>query len=219
MIGMPFVPTPDNVRLPGPHYVLENLHTMQSLDDEANRQKSASLADQYLRKRSAGSSRGSQLSGPSPVPSNAQINYGVAPPDVPFYLAQIRASNAAPMTTNVSGSTADAAPQQPYQQQQQQPFNSFAANYEFGMTGILANIPTFPLVSPETQLAMPATPYDMTASLQSQHMATNAMSPHEQFLLASQQQQLGMYQANYGGLPPQEDQSDQVFDMPYRGFG
>jgi hypothetical protein len=211
MIGMPFVQPPENVRLPGPHYVLENVHAMQTVDDEANRQRSASLADQYFRKRSAGSSRGSQLSASPPVLSNKQITYGSGPPDVPFFLAQIRASNAVPMTATVSETSANAQPQQ-----QQQPMDPFVANYEFDMTGVLAHIPTFPLVSPD--MSMPATPYEMSRPMQVQHMAHDVISPHEQFMLASQQQ-LGMYVPNYEELPRQETSGGQVFNVPYREFG
>lgn len=213
MIGMPFVQPPENVRLPGPHYVLENLHAMQTVDDEANRQRSASLADQYLRKRSAGSSRGSQLSASPPVLSNKQITYGIGPPDVPFYLAQIRASNAVPMTNTVNETSAIVEPQE-----QQQPLDPFVANYDFDMTGVLAHIPTFPLVSPETHMSMPATPFDLSGSMQAQHLAHDVISPHEQFMLASHQQ-LGMYAANYEDLPPQGTSGGQVFNVPYREFG
>jgi hypothetical protein len=225
MIGMPFVPTPDNVRLSGPHYLLENLHAMQSVDDEANRQRSASLADQYLRKRSATSSRGSQLSASPPVTSNRQMAYNTGPPDVPFHLAQIRASKAVPMTTTVRETPANADPQQQQlqqqqqQQQQRQPQDPFISNYEFDMTGVMAHIPNFPLVSPETHMSsMPAPPYDMTAPMQGQQMVHDVISPHDQFVLTSPQQ-LGMYAANYGDLQPQAASDSQVFSVPYREFG
>ncbi|OIW33995.1 hypothetical protein CONLIGDRAFT_204728 [Coniochaeta ligniaria NRRL 30616] len=213
MIGMPFVQPPENVRLPGPHYVLENLHAMQTVDDEANRQRSASLADQYLRKRSAGSSRGSQLSASPPVLSHKQIPYGIGPPDVPFYLAQIRARNTVPMTTAASNTSANAEPQH-----QHQPLDPLVANYEFDMTGVLAHIPNYPLVSPETHMSMPAAPFDMSGSLQAQHMPHDVMSAHQQYILASQPQ-LGMYVSNYEDLAPQETSGGQVFNVPYREFG
>lgn len=214
MIGMPFVQPPENIRLPGPHYVLENMHAMQIADDEANRQRSASLADQFLRKKSAGSSRGSQLSASPPVLSSRQITYGMGqPPDVPFYLAQIRASNAVPMTTTVSEPSASAEPQE-----QRQPQDPFIANFEFDMTGVYSHIPTFPLVSPETHMSIRATPFDMGVPMQAQHMPHDVISPHEQFLLTTQPQ-LNMYVADYEDLPPQQTSGGQIFSVPYREFG
>lgn len=211
MIGWPFVHPPDNVRLPGPHYALENLHISQTVDDEANRQRSASLADQYLRKRSGGSSRSSQLSASPPVPSNKQLNYAFGPPDMPFILAQARAGSRIP------ASPAPDATSAPHEQPQPHP-DAFLANYQFDMSGLTSHIPSWPLLSPVTDMTAPGTPYDMTHPTYPQSLHPDVLSPQEQFALAQQQQQLGMYMVPYSEVPPQEPPDGQQYTMPYRAL-
>ena len=84
MIGMPFVSPPENIRLPGPHYILENVHTAQEKDDERRSQKSASLADEYFKK--AGAAKEYEL-------ANKDLKYIIGPPEMPFGLSQVRAAS------------------------------------------------------------------------------------------------------------------------------
>jgi hypothetical protein len=203
MIGMPFIHPPENVRLPGPHYLLENLHAAQKVDDEANRQHSASLADKYIRKRSAASSRSSQMSSSPPVLSNRQLDYAMGPPGIPHFLSQARAGTATPFTR-----TADTAPAA-IPSQEQPPQNQGYENYHFDISGVLAHIPSYSLVSPVMEMAVdgiPTTAYEMPTA-NPQAMVPGAMTPQEQFMLASQQQHMAMYGADY-----------QMYNVPYRGY-
>ncbi|KAK3940478.1 hypothetical protein QBC46DRAFT_434535 [Diplogelasinospora grovesii] len=94
MIGMPFVQTPENVRLPGPHYVLENILLDQEKDDEVRRQRSASIAEEYFNRRKAGQGRPLYYDATSSFPADKQLEYVLGPPEIPFVLSQARSGAA-----------------------------------------------------------------------------------------------------------------------------
>jgi len=203
LIGMPSVQPLEQIRLPGPHYVLENAHVNQKLDDEANRQRSASLADKYLKKKKASSS--SDAASPTTATASTPPGYTVGPPDMPALLTNARAAGG----MSIPPDTGPAL----------QTSQDIYASYDFNMTGVMTNIPTFSLM-PSAQDIILESPYDTPNT---PFFVPNP-SPQEQFILAAQQAELHMplYAA-----PAQHDPATQQYsNIPYRwssdeqrGFG
>lgn len=190
---MPCAPPLEEIRLPGPHYLLENAHVDQKVDDEANRQRSASLADKYLKKKA--SSTPDAVSPPTAT-VNTPPGQHAAPPDMPALLTHARAAMAA------IPETAPASYDNPHNQQ---------ATYEFDMTGIIANMPNYPLMPSQSHGLSMVAPFDTTKT---NPFSISDISPQDQFIIAYEQSQIPapIYD------PMQQDQTVHQYDIPYRGY-
>lgn len=204
MIGMPAVQPLEKIRLPGPHYLLENAHANQKLDDEANRQRSASLAEKFLKKRNASSTP--DAASPPSVTVSTPPGYTVGPPDMPALLTHARAAGAVSIQQD-----AEPAPQTT---------QDIYTSYDFNMTGVIANIPNFALMPP-TQDIILDTPYDAAGN----PFYVSNPTPQEQFILAAQHAEIHL--PLYATPVQQNDLAAQQYNnIPYRwgpneqrGFG
>lgn len=81
---MPGVKPPEDVRLPGPHYVLENALVEDIGSEESERRKTASIADRWFRNKPLAERKRSDFG------NNKKIPYDFSRPQLPFFLAQAR---------------------------------------------------------------------------------------------------------------------------------
>ena len=84
---MPGVKPPENVRLPGPHYVLENALVEEVGDEESDRRRTASVADRWFRNRPLAERKRSEAD------TDKKLSYDFGRPEIPFFLAQARGCN------------------------------------------------------------------------------------------------------------------------------
>lgn len=87
---MPGVKPPDNIRLPGPHYVLENVLVEEVGNEDAERRRTASVADRWFRDRPLAERKSSDAD------NTKRLSYDVSRPEIPFFLAQARGCSTIP---------------------------------------------------------------------------------------------------------------------------
>jgi hypothetical protein len=88
---MPAVKPPDNVRLPGPHYILENAFTQADHDGVDDAERNASMAERWF--------RGGHASTGPPQPDKLNI-HELDLPELPFHLAQARGFSVEPQPSS-----------------------------------------------------------------------------------------------------------------------
>lgn len=92
-IGLPAVEFPEKVKLPGPHYVLENILVQQSKEeDDESRRRDLSVADKWFRPRPMAES---STRGPPGHEQGGSAGQDI-PPEIPVHLAAARGCRTLP---------------------------------------------------------------------------------------------------------------------------
>ncbi len=166
-------------------------------DDEATRRESASIADEYLRKRGPSLDYNTNPQGHS---GEKPLAYGYSPADVPFGLSQVRAANPRPLMISDYSDTSNPPP----------------GPSQFHTLGMAAPELASYAPAPLSQQAPPMAHHTQGFDPNAHPQMFLDQPPHPQFGLPQQMDILMNYGDPY--IKPDPQQSQPNYNLPYSEY-